>query len=183
MQIFKSFKIQGLSFKEKRNKGFTFVEILIYTAIVSIVLLLVSSFVFYLMVSDRQSRADREIGENARRVLEQMVYEINGAKSVYAPTTSANQLSLETSQYLPSGENTTYIDFFICDLKVCLKKESQPPIPLTSDNVEVNALQFTRVSNNGYESIKINISVTYKGIANNVQPQISITSVASLRNQ
>jgi len=166
----------------KNKAGFTLLEVLIYVAILSLVLLLVSSFIFYLTLSNSQSRADREVGENARRVLEQITYEINGAKSIYTPTTSASQLSLETVNYLPDGESTTYVDFFICGTQVCLKKESQNPIPLTSDNVQVDLLEFIQVSTNGSQSIKINLTVKSKSIINNFQPSIDITSTASLRS-
>jgi prepilin-type N-terminal cleavage/methylation domain-containing protein len=167
---------------EKNGQGFTLIEVLVYIVIVSIVLLLVSAFIFYFIQSNEEARADREVLENARRVLEEVTYEIQGAKGVYTPTTGTNQLSLETARYLPAGETTTYIDFFVCGTRICLKKESQNPIYLTSDSVQVASLTFTQVVTNGAVSIKTTVALQSKEMIKNVQPSVSVTSTAALRN-
>ena len=165
-----------------KNRGFTLLEIVIYIAILSLVLLLVSTSIFYFIQSQAQTKGDREVLENARRVLEAITYEINGAKSIYTPTTTQNQLSLETSRYLPDNETISYIDFFLCGLRVCLKKESQSPIFLTSDDVQVSNLAFTQVTTTTSNSIKINLTMNYINTINGRQPSVSLTSTASLRS-
>ncbi|OGZ72428.1 MAG: hypothetical protein A2908_03265 [Candidatus Staskawiczbacteria bacterium RIFCSPLOWO2_01_FULL_38_12b] len=164
------------------NRGFTLLEILVYISILSLVLLLTSTAIFYFSQSNKQTKGDREVLENARRAMEIITYEINGAKSIYTPTSSPNQISLETSKYLPANETTTYIDFFLCGTRICLKKEAQDPFFLTSDSVEVTTLEFTQVSTNGNESIKIALTMNYQDSINNIFPSISITSTASLRS-
>lgn len=156
----------------KNNKGFTLIEILVYIAILSLVLFLVCSFIFWMNQSNAKTKAKREALENARRALEIMTYEIKGAKSLYRPTTASNQLSLETYRYLPNDEDDTFVDFFLCDSRLCLKKESQDPISLTSNNVEVELLEFTQISINGSLSIKINLTID----------SINLTSTVSLRS-
>jgi len=162
--------------------GFTIIEVLIYIAIVSFVVLSVSSFIFYLTYSNAKTKGDREVMENARRALEIIMYEIHSAKSIYTPTTTTSQLSLETSKYLPQGETTTYIDFFLCGSRLCLKKESQEPIFLTSDTVEVTNITFTQIAVNNSMSIKISITVNYQDAIKDQQPSVTLTSTASLRN-
>lgn len=158
-------------------------EIIIYIAILSLVLSLVSSLMFYFTQANAQTRGDREVVENARGALEIMTYEVTGAQSVYAPTTTLNQLSLETARYLPAGETTSYIDFFICEsTRLCMKKESQNPIFLTSDSVQVSSLVFTQISTNTFASVKISITVNYKNKINGQQPSATLTSTASLRS-
>ncbi|GAI83820.1 unnamed protein product, partial [marine sediment metagenome] len=124
----------------------------------------------------------REVTNNARRVLEIMNYEIKGASSVYTPTTDSAQLSLETRKYLPEGEETAYIDFFLCGQQLCWRKESQDPVVLTTNNVEVSNLIFTQVGE--APSIQINLTVDYKNPENRTEYQasISLTSVASHRS-
>ena len=164
------------------RKGFTLLEIIIYIAILSMVLSLASSVMFYFAQTNAQTKGDREVLENARRALEIMTYEINGAKSIYTPTTLANQLSLETGTYLPTGESTTYIDFFICEARLCMKKESQNPIFLTSETVQVGSLMFAQISTNGFPSVQISLTVNYTGTINGFQPSTVLTSTASLRS-
>lgn len=165
-----------------KQGGFTLLEVLVYTAILSLILLLVGAFVFYLNYSNGQSQGDREALENSRRVLEEINYEIMGAKGVYTPTTTASQLSLETARYLPAGETTTYIDFFMCGDRICMKKESQNSMYLTSDTVIVNNLAFTQIAKNGSVAIKTDLTVSYKNPANGLAQSVSVTSTASLRS-
>ena len=159
------------------KKGLTLVEVVVFVAVFSIILLVVVSSLFWMSSSGFKTKADREAGENARRVLEIMNYEIRGAKSIYTPTTTSNQLSLETSRYLLVGENGTFVDFFLCGSAICFKKESQNPISLTSDSVQVTNLSFLQILNNGKPSIKINLTVNY-----NNDSSVSLNSTVSLRN-
>lgn len=160
------------------NKGFTLVEIIIYLAILSLVLLLIASVVFYFYNTNKQTTGDREALENARRVLQEITYEINGAKSIYTPTTTSSQLSLQTERYLPAGETDGYIDFFVCGTRICLKKESQSAIFFTSDTVQVDSLVFNQIASNFNTSIKATITLHYK----NSTQSVTVTSTASLRN-
>ncbi len=159
-------------------------EVLVYIAILSLIFLLIGSFIFWMNYSNSKTRAKKEALESARRILEIMTYEIRGAETVYTPTTALNQLSLETYKYLPDDENNTFIDFFLCGSRICLKKESQNPIFLTSDNVEAELLEFTQVSVNGSPSIKINLTIKYKNPTNNPQysSSVNLTSTVSLRS-
>lgn len=162
--------------------GFTILEIIIYLAILSLITLLVGSVVIYFTNANNQSKGDREVLENARRTLEEITYEITSAKSIYTPTTTVNQLSLETSKYLQAGETTSYVDFFICNLRICFKKDGQNPIYITDDTVQVSNLIFNQISTNGSPSIRINLTMNYKNIINNTQPSINFTSTVSLRD-
>lgn len=163
--------------------GFTLVEMVVYVGILTLVILLVTSFMFYLHYANSQTQGDREVLESARRALENMVYEVNGARSIYTPTTTASQLSLETLRYIPAGESTTYIDFFICDTtRLCLKKESQNPIYLTPDSVNITSLAIAQINANNSPSVKITLAMTFKNPTNNLIQSVSLTQVASLRN-
>ncbi len=163
------------------SQGFTLVEVIVYVAILSLVMLLISTFIFYMAKSNAQSKGSRESFDSAQRALEQITYEISGAKSIYTPTTTQNQLSLETSRYLPAGETTTYLDFFLCGTQLCLKKESQNPVFLTSNSVQITNLSFTQISNNGAVSIKTSLTVNYSNQFNNIQPSITLTSTVALK--
>lgn len=159
------------------KKAFTLVEILVYIAVLAVVFLIVGSFVFWLVNSESKAKANRELLINAKRAIDTISYQIREAESIYDPTTTANQLSLEIKKYLPEGEETSFIDFFLCGTQLCLKKESQEPLALTSDNVEISNLIFTKVVSGGAPSVKIDLTVEYKN-----QTSISLTSTASLRS-
>lgn len=168
----------------KSGEGFTIVEVLVSVGIISIVLLAIISFVLWMNYYNAKTRADREASENARRALSILVHEIREAKSIYAPTTTSSQLSLETTKYLPTGENYSFIDFFICDSALCMKKESNNPLLLTSDSVEVSSLQFSQILNGNTPSIQIDLTISYKNpnSASGNYSSASLTSTARLRS-
>lgn len=162
--------------KFKFEKGISLLEAVFYIAILSIIISAVTAFVFALVTSEYTTQADREVGENARRAMEIMTYEIRSANSVYSPTTTQNQLSLQTFSYPPENEDSTYIDFFLCGTKICMKKESQDPVAITSESVEVDQLSFSSVLVNNMPSIKIDLTINCRNSS------INLISTASLRS-
>lgn len=168
----------------KKSTGFTLVEVIVSVAIIALILVLTATFFFQFNFSNTRSKANREVLENARRMLNQIGYEIKSAQSVYVSTTTASQLSLQTKRYLPSGEQTTFIDFFKCGTDLCLKKEGQTVIALNPDTIAITGLTFLRIVNGAKASLKISLTVDYKNPGNNLASAASATlnSTISLRN-
>jgi len=166
------------------NLSFTLVEILVYIGVLVIILVAISSFLIWAIHSNTKTKVMRETLDNARRAMEIMNYEIREAKSIYTPTTISTQLSLETIHYLPEGEKTSFIDFYLCGTQLCLKKESQNPIALTSDKLEVNNLIFSQVITGQIPSIQIDFKIDYKNPANRPEYEASVNlkSAISLRS-
>lgn len=163
-----------------KNKGFTIVELLVSLAIFSMILFVLISSFLATNASSIKLKSDIEASENARKTLDEMAYEIRSAESIYTPTTTTNQLSLETLRYTPVGENDTYIDFFLCGTAVCLRKDGQAPVSLTSDAVKVTNLTFLQILTGAVPSIQINMTAS-SGTGTNIS-LINLTSTASLRN-
>ena len=159
------------------ERGFTLMEILIYISVLAIIFLAVYSFLDWAVKLSAKAGAIREVTDNARRAMEIMAHEIKSASSVYEPTSRASQLSLQTLNYLPEGETSSYIDFYLCgqaSSTICFKKESKNPIAITSDKVKVTGLKFIQISTTT-PSIQIYLGLDYK------QASINSTSSVSLR--
>lgn len=171
-----------------QSLGFTLTEILIYITVLVILLLIVSSFFLWTSRSNIKARAMREVLDNGRRVMEVMNYEIREAKSIYYPTSTSTQLSIETTKYLPEGEETTHLDFYLCGTTfstLCFKKEAANPLTLTSERVMVKNLIFSQIATTStIPSIQINLEVAYKAPSDKpeYQASIKISSVVSLRS-
>lgn len=165
--------------KEESLTGFTLIEILVYIAVLSIVIVAISSFLIWSVHSNTKAKVMRETLDNARRAMGVMTYEIREAKSIYTPTTSSTQLSLETTKYLPEGEKTSFIDFYLCDNRLCLKKESQNPIALTSDSLEINNLVFTKVVTGEFSSIQIDLKIDYKNPSDRPEYRASVNLIST----
>jgi type II secretory pathway pseudopilin PulG len=168
----------------KNSRGFTIIEAVIALAIIVLVLLAENSFLFWMLYYNAKAKANRETLENARRALDTITYEIRGSQSIYTPTTSQNQLSLETYRYVPSGENISFIDFFLCGTAICVKKEGQDPIPLTSDTIKVTSLQFQQLMNGLNLSIRVSLTADYKNPNSSTgnYSTINLSSSAALRS-
>jgi hypothetical protein len=127
--------------------------------------------------------------DNARRAMEIITHEIKEAKGVYTPTSifdqHPGQLSLEVTKYLPTGETSSYIDFYFCDNHLCLKKEGQPPLALTSNRVKVKNLVFSRIVNATSTSIQVDLTLIYNAPSPKPEYQSTTTlrSSATLRYQ
>ena len=122
-----------------------------------------------------------DVSDSGYRIMETITQEIRRAKSIYTPTSSTTQLSLETPHYLSPGEETGYIDFYLCEgVSLCLKKESRDPITLTPNNINVSYLEFMQIATS---SVRISLEINHKNPRNRSEYQASINliSTASLR--
>ena len=164
----------------KNQPGFTLVELLVYIATLAVIIVIVSNFLIFAIKSNNKSQAFQEVTDNGRMAMKAITYEIKEAKSIYIPTSNSAQLSLETTHYLQDGEETSYIDFFLCGTALCLKKESEDPISLTTERIIVNNLEFIQIA---ASSVQINLGINFKNPLNRPEYQaaIDLTSTASLR--
>lgn len=169
------------------KKGFTVVEMLVYIVVLVLLVFTASSFLIWMFQTNRKIKSIREVSEDLRRTMEAMTYQIRASNSIYTPTSvfenASGQISLETSNFLPAGENLTFIDFFLCGTQICLKKENQLPLPVSSDEVEITNLIFNQVATaSATPSIKIEIEGRFKTNNPENQATTTITSTVSLRS-
>lgn len=149
-----------------------------------IIITAVSAFFLWGIRSNTKIKAMRETLDNSTRAMETLTREIKEAKSIYTPTSVFDsldgQLSLETTKYLPARESTTYIDFYLCGTQLCLKKEFQDPIALTSDKVEVSNLVFSRIITNEIPSVQVSLNVDYKDSTGRPEYQSSVNLISTI---
>lgn len=162
------------------KKGFTLLEILVYLAVALIIISVIVSFVLWIISSSNKNRIVRDTMFVAKRAMQIMTHEIKEADSVYTPTTTNDQLSLETKKYLPDQEKSSYIDFYICEEALCMKKEAQNPIIITPDNVRVSNLTFKYILSGGSQSIGINMTIDYQNNSGRPEYETSINLESSM---
>ncbi len=120
------------------NKSFTLIEALIYIFVFSLILVLTVSFLVWIFNYNLQARerTDRLLNSNAS--LNFIVEKIRLSDSIYYPTTSESQLSLDI--------NDSYIDFYFCQEMLCFKEELKEPIVLNSN---IDYLKFQLIEKEG----------------------------------
>ncbi|MCP6726947.1 MAG: prepilin-type N-terminal cleavage/methylation domain-containing protein [Patescibacteria group bacterium] len=168
---------------QQHNRGFTLIELLVYAALLVLIVAAVTTLLFGVLKSHVKARAVRDVIHNTILATDAVSLEIKEATSVYDSTTSSSQLSLETTKNLPVGETSTYVDFFICESRLCIKRESQSPIALTSDSVEIRSLVFQKVVTGSIPSIVMNLRIGSVNPENrsDLEAEIETTSVISFR--
>lgn len=171
----------------KANKGFTLPEVLIYSALLAIVSLVIIVFINQLLGVNETARRARESTDNARRVIDTIAQEIRHAESVYTPTStfgsSPGQLSLETLRDVPADEESTYVDFYVDNEQLFIKRESQATQLLTSEKVRVTNLTFTNLTGaTTWPAIRISVTVEYRDPIGGPKNQVTMTSTAVLRS-
>lgn len=173
---------------KKISAGFTLLEMLIYVALVSIVVSSLVLFGLWAIQVGAKTKANSEVLGNARRAMETMVYEIKKSQSVYAPSSifdaHPGQLSLEQTNPDGSTEPSGFIDFFLCNQSLCLKREKANPVAITNNSVHVTSLIFNqRLNSASSPSIKITLQITS---ASSTRPEditsINLTTTANLRS-
>ena len=157
------------------NKGFTMVEMLIYIVTLVLVVGTAATILLWMVRANNQVHAKNEVVENVEHALAVMTNQIREAQSVYTPTmTTPSQLSLQTRKNPPAGETSTYVDFFLCGTRLCVKRESQAPQALTSEKIEIQSIAFTQVKTGSIPSIRILVEASYLTASSSVQATASL---------
>ena len=172
---------------EIRNSGFTLIELLIYAALFVIIGAAASSFFIQVSNLAETSRRSREALDNARTAMSVITQEIKHATTVYTPAStfggSPGQLSLETTRDLPADEDTTYVDFYVDDEGIYIKRESQGAQLITSEKIDVTQLQFIYLDGStGEPAVQISLTVEYADQILGPKTPVSLESTASLRS-
>ena len=182
------FQISDLRHKNFNEKGFTLIELVIYSVLVLIVGIVAISIFLQIINLGESSRRTREELDNAGRSLDIIAQEVRHAKSVYTPTsvffpTNPGQLSLETTRDLPTDENSTYVDFYVDDGGIYVKREGQAVELITSEKINVTDLEFTYLSSsNSNPSVKIKLTAEFKGLVAGFAKPVTLESTATLRS-
>ncbi|MEK7520390.1 MAG: type II secretion system protein [Patescibacteria group bacterium] len=170
-------------------KGFTLIETLVYAALIATVAGILTLSLLGNISAYNKTEARHNALANATDALGAITNEVKYAKSVYAPTSvfgaAASQLSLETALNAPSGENTTFVDFYLDNGVVYEKREGTAPSALTTARVNIGTLQFSLfTATTTKESVRIEIA----GVVNTAAPastgsraNVHVTSTAALR--
>ena len=182
--------------QNKNNSGYTLIEMVTYVALIGIVSVFIYSMILFIYNSNREIINLSKINSNAYSVMERMRYEVENADYVYLPTSNmanynyvaitddplkTDQLSLATKIGASSSDDIIFVDIYLEDKAVFIKKEGASPVALTSSSVIVSDLSFFYYKNNLRESITIDIEIKAKnGSASN--PSINLINTIALRS-
>lgn len=139
--------------KNKNTRGFSLIEAVVYIGLIAIIVSTAIYFLTNIFNVYGKIYAQKEVAKNIQSTLDTIIHEIKFGKSIYTSTSvfasDSGQISIKTNQNPPTGETVTFIDFYLDNGRIYMKKESQNALPLTSNQVKINILRFTNLSPGG----------------------------------
>jgi len=145
------------------KKGFTLIEILIYTAMVAIFLVTAVNFSLDVIEGKAKARSMREVQQNSRFAIEKMTQEIRRAEDINLAESVFDTHPGVLSLAMPEAEkNPTVFDLSL-DSALRITQGTSTPEILFSNQVAATNLVFTNLSPLAWsKNIKINLTVQYK---------------------
>ncbi len=160
------------------KKGFTLIEIIIYTAIIAIIFILVVNSLTVVIRAFNQGRVAIKINNSAELAMERMTREIRFAYDIDISSVLGH-LVLSTYS-ISSPETPTTIEFYLDSGKLMVKEGVWPADQLTSSDLSVTNLVFRQIT--AYSTSKaIKIEMTIQGSSGNYQKTENFYNTAILR--
>lgn len=118
------------------KNGFTFIELILYIAVISIILTALVPFAWNTIETSIKSSVQQEVTANARYISERIAYEIRNASDINS--VSATAISLATTT---PATNPTVIDLSGGNIRI--KQGNGSTVQLNSTNTVITSLTFT----------------------------------------
>lgn len=136
----------------KNKAGFTFIELILYIAIVTIMLSALVPFAWNIIGTGAKSNTEQEVFSQARFISERIKYEIRNATGINAGSTTPTSLSLITAT------GSTVISLVGGNIQI--QQGAGPATILNSPDVTMSSLTFT--NNSSADNKTKNISFLFK---------------------
>lgn len=148
-----------LQISMNKKEGFTLLEVLIYTAVLAMLLIIVSKSLIVVISTYRAFDARRDIQDSAISSIERITREIRNAGSV---STSGSAFGSNPGSLVISvNEEGTPVtrEFSISNGRLHLYEDGNDLGPLTSADVEVQNLIFYHLTTENSELVKIELGL------------------------
>ena len=169
-------KLEKLPIKDKFNKGFTLVEILVYMALMSIFLMVLLDVFTITLNTKLTSESNSTVIQDSRYILSKLLYDINNADSITSPVLGATDSSLQ----IVSGGVTNVYMLINGNL---VKIDSGISMNLNSVDTQLDSISFKNIGNvDGKPTIQVVYTVRSKIIVQGRETQIlTINTTAGTR--
>lgn len=138
--------------KIQKRGGFSLFELLIYIAVLSAIVVVISNILISLSRSNGQSQARSEVNSSIRFANELLRQDIKNASIITTPASGTSSSSLNLTR------NGVVISYDVLN-GVLRRTEDGVLSSVTNSNISVDNLNFTRIENTNTEFSKTNISI------------------------
>jgi prepilin-type N-terminal cleavage/methylation domain-containing protein len=165
------------------TKGFTMIELIIYIAIASIMLVTVVGIGINLSVANQKSQAKREVYMNTRFVMAELADMVRGADDIILSGTTFGSNPASLALAYPSGNNVLFSVYAknvtvagntVSINKLSMKSGTDPFTDITSDKVTVTDFTLTNLTR-GTSRKNINIQLTLSKVNPGGDPAFNVS--------
>ena len=151
----------------QKNRGFTLVEILIYTAIFVLLVGGITAFTSSLQSSRLRAQIMFEVNDQGNSIVRTISRSIRNAQSINSPTIGDSASSLSLSNINSSIDP---VIFSQSDGVLYITEGAGDPIALSNNKVKVTNLTFTNLSRNSTPGV-IRFRFTLQNITEAIRPE------------
>lgn len=167
--------------KIKRERGFTFIELILYISIVTIMLSAIIPFAWNVIEGGIKSSAEQEVFSQARYVSERIKYEIRNATSINSPSAGASGSVLNLN-----SPTATIIDLNSGKVRIS-QNGGSTYTNLNSTDTTASSLTFTSYTSSDNKTKHIQFSFTMDDTGTSTRkeyqvPAVTIESSAEVRS-
>lgn len=131
--------------RHKFSKGYTLLELIVYSALIGVLVILVFSSIVRLGTALTKAKSNRQLNSVGNLTLERIIREIRLANDISATTTSS--VILDTIDN-PNDENQIQAEIKLLNSAIMLQKPypSGTVLKLTPDEVNITRLKFVQIN-------------------------------------
>jgi len=170
--------------KKESQRGTTILEIIVYTALFGIIAIIISNFLIQIVNAYNISRAEREVLSNGRLLLETVTKSLSEAEEIYTPTSAFNkdlgQISLVTKTNVKPEHETAFIDFWVDNGRLWMRKEGANPSALSAASVRIGKFRLERLSQ-GLRRDAVRLTLQVNFAQQKFSSTITLTATTALR--
>ncbi|MBD3362140.1 hypothetical protein GF362_00285 [Candidatus Dojkabacteria bacterium] len=146
--------------KKQLNKGYTFIEILLYISISTTVLLIIVVIFVILQQNRWRARARNEVDHQGAQVIQILSQKIRSSRGIFTPSQGASGDILTLTSF-DIEKNPTVVE--LIDDKLTLTEGSGETIDMTNSRVEVSEVLFRNLSgDNTPGNVRIFLTLSHK---------------------
>ena len=163
-----------------QSNGSTFIEVILYVAMSSVVLSLTTGFFLQTLELEAKSKAINEVEEQGRLSMQYMLQTIRSSTGVTAPASGQTDSVLRL--LIQNFRNPSVFQVSNTN-QLTISEIGGPSVPITSSKVNISGLSFTNID--AQDIVKVQFTIDYKNPdnRNSMSYSQSFYGSAELRRQ
>ncbi|MFA6588623.1 MAG: prepilin-type N-terminal cleavage/methylation domain-containing protein [Patescibacteria group bacterium] len=147
----------------RKKSGFTLIELLLYISMISVVVFIISSFMFLILQARIKNQTIAEVEQQGSQVMQIITQTIRNATGITAPSAIGIEATGATLTVPTPANSPTIFSRDNSTQQIIMKEGSAAAVALTNTRVTVNGLTFLNNSRSSTSRI-LQVSITLSAV-------------------